>query len=320
MHTISRQQLCHIGYSSLQLPKPQKISVTSDHFHKLNGKWIHVFKLGSNLSIEMFAPSSLWSYKVKVTSEHNTKVRFYSLIEQTMQYMVDIEDKLCQYNLMSGIPTKFIANFKVIILVSKNPTPITISLEPISYRKFNYRCYSARKKMLGHRLIVPYYNHTVIKIREKSLKHALPRFYVSNTEDKTIKVFITQYYLNLSSIITVTTDKQNSYPPYSIKLYPDNHIILKYHIVVKASAGDNAKISVTAIETQSSETYSIIQNDGKNLTNEHQGLELVGQFVLPDGCPDVGLHIYTPYGFSGSIHDNKYKDLAKFKQFDLIYT
>lgn len=126
-----------------------------------------------------------------------------------------------------------------------------------------------------------------------------------------------QYYQSFGALITITNKvrDESKYPPYSVRTNNANR--LRYRIKTFPSAGDEAAITISAIETLSPNTYSVITLNNVKLISHQIGSLVEGIFDLPDDCRDVGLHIYTPYGFSCDIGKDPSTDLAFFEEFVL---
>jgi hypothetical protein len=100
----------------------------------------------------------------------------------------------------------------------------------------------------------------------------------------------------------------------------DKRLVLVYKITCKPSAGNDAELLVSCIETLSKETYSILLDDcKKKLERHHIGREVSGSFALPIGCTDVGLSIETPYGFSCDVGEDITTCLATFEIFRIEF-
>ena len=122
-----------------------------------------------------------------------------------------------------------------------------------------------------------------------------------------------RYFLNLSAILTLSVDVPKiAFPPYSLEVVGRNARLM-YDILLSPSAGEQAEIHISAIKTLSESSYSVLTcQDGSELTRQSKGTRVSGVFELPEGCTNVGLHIWTPFGFSADIGQDPATCLAKF--------
>jgi hypothetical protein len=132
-----------------------------------------------------------------------------------------------------------------------------------------------------------------------------------------------KYHTQLNRLVTlsVQVDSHYAYPPFSVRTAPSSRQVrLNYRIRVSPSAGDNAEITVSGIETTSTQGYAILQTtNGTAIANQHRGQRLEGSLLLPAGVLDVGLELFTPYGFSADIGSDPETSLAHFDVFRITY-
>lgn len=177
------------------------------------------------------------------------------------------------------------------VIQGKRKTSLVPALSPIT-------------KARGHALIAGHNSYQVCLV-------SVPSF------SSSLSISGMRYYLNLCSLLTLSVDVPGiAYPPYSLRVQ-SRRARFVYDILLSPSAGEEAEIHISAIETLSEAAYSILSVNGKELTNISKGTRASGCFILPEGCSDVGLHIWTPLGFSADIGENPATCLAKFIRLEM---
>jgi hypothetical protein len=282
--------------------------------------YLHHFR---SKSTEIPCRNILYTYQVKVTTDSDcTLTAYVSTCQVKMHVGSDIKNRPIVVDVIAGRTKTFVLNFKRLSIVTDAVCKLKIKVTPIryidSYLDINYTLTNNRD---GHLLVtLPRSNHN----------HVLPRvpMYRICSEYKSIphksQYDNIKYTISLASALTITdlVDSLSKFPPYSIKLPQVSGITctLNYRIVIKASEEDNAQVDVTCIEGLSGNRYCILKDvKGENICNTHTGQVLEGTFILYPLPIDVGLHIYTPYGFSGDLSNDMKEDLVKIEKFELSY-
>lgn len=328
MKNISRCNSNHLDVN-IYAPKPKTITIQST-FHAPFGKnHLCLFSLGDNLLAEIPAPSCLWNYKITWRTSKSCYIRFYDAIydatNQTLQYLSNIDDRYCRY---IGNGATFTASFKKLAIITSKPVFLTLTLTPTPKIQTNidYLDFLPKK---GHNRcrVKPEYIDERKNILAYSERHSrarqLPAF--SGLLPAPFDVGSNlSYYFNINSILTITTrcDSNLAYAPYSIRCIESADLIAvcEFDIEIKPCAGDDAEVTVSAIESLSNDSYRVLKDHGgTSLILNFVGKRLKGVFRCPVGCPDIGLHIYTPYGFGDDSRDNCYKKLAIFHNFFISY-
>jgi len=337
MHTIARYKINITNQPEIPSFLPPSVQLRTNRFIKLgHKKYIHIFnhcdQKHKNLITEINLSNNLFSYKIRARlfkdngCKDECQLELYSLIDGRAQHLATCDDKYAKFHLNNAV-VSLRANLKVLYVLTSKKCKIELKIKPVKriIEKWDSFCLTILTN--GHHKLVPRnegLQERAAEISADSISGSLDRqlpVFAENPSGVSLTGLV--YYLELASIITVTTgvDIAYRYPPYSIKLLQGSNIraTLTYSIELKASAGENADVTITAIETLSNNSYAVIQNEGKDLKNQHVGTKAIGSLLLPIGCFDVGLHIYTPYGFSGDTNDDKFKDLAKFLQYKIDY-
>lgn len=295
---------------SLLCPISKETMSTS--YNKQVCGYVHYFQ---DNNCEISCSEVLYSHRVKISTSCPTKLVTYTLTSPTTLHVAsDVHNKLIAKKFKSS--WEFTANYKQLVLVTNKECKLHVTIVPVAYvDNYNSLEYTLTNRKDGH---------LTVKLPTSSCAtKSIPRMLSpGNAPDVTTYCGL-KYCLSMNSILTVTEDvpKELRYPPYSVKLPQVAGVVstLKYRIVVKASEGDNAHVTVTCIESLSRNRYAILKDiKGDNIHNTHVGQVLEGSLKLTL-CPiDVGLHIYTPYGFSGDLGDNPDKDLATIEEFTLL--
>jgi hypothetical protein len=328
MDFLARTEINLTNLTHIHDRKPAAIKVVTHSITNIGKLYIHQFTNNDGLVGELATMSALFGYNVqcRVNSSIPRRVRFYTLIGNQMQYLTTNDGRRAKCRLQIGCQVKFEANFKSILVATDAPCIISITIKATQRQCIDIKNIYGSIFQNGHTTLEPLsrrIRNDAYVIRSLSLANSLPRQLPTLLDPLNVNIQGLVYYLNLATIITITThiEPQYRYPPYSVRLLQVGNLQpqLSYNIILKTSAGDEAAVTITAIETQSNDSYSIIKDGDTKLINQHTGTVATGNFKLPTGCFDVGLHIYTPFGFSGDIHDDKFTDLAKFLQYQIDY-
>ncbi len=284
------------------------------------------FHILSNDSIEYVMESCLTAYKVKVRSNIKTKVRLYTIVKNKLYWLYDIYGDQAYAKLTPCTVKTFVISEKVLAIATDKPCFIEYKVRKLDISILDSKL---NKFILesGHLVIFKCVHRKDKLIKQKHFDHhSLTRYLADRSlEDaKDFKLTNIEYCINLASALSVTDNVENihRYSPFSARLTQSKNYIavLTYNIYTKPSAGDDAEITVTCIESISKNSYALLQGaDGKPISAQITGTRLQGKFDLPIGCIDVGLHIYTPYGFSGDIGDDPNTDLIIFNLFKISY-
>lgn len=287
--------------------------------------YIHVF---STLRAEIATTSCLYNHKVSITSDRKATVTLYTVYNNRLEWLESVNDVYASAVLTKDVSYTFILKFKVLVVTTSKRCQLQVCIDPLSQYTppANYSTFYEN----GHTVVEPPVctereKYIMCKIsKEYSIPRQLPRLPRHSLSPLPVNIEHIAYYLSLASMLTISNkvDIEYRYPPYSVKLIQSSNYqaTLQYDIVLCPSAGQLAEITITAIESISASSYTLIKDkDGKELTHCKQGLRIQGTFLLPIGTPDVGLHIFTPYGFSADAGEDSDATLAQFKEFSINY-
>lgn len=281
---------------------------------KCIGGYAHCFGHGYEIPCD----NLLYSYRVSIESDIPAKIVLYTLTSSDSHHITgDVFNQKAAV-VIEDNEVSFDINFKRLVLVTNKECKLQVKIQPLPYvDSYAYLDYTLVNNRAGH---------LVVKLPESLYtSRPIPRSLCSKAIPPSVNLTGFKYCLTMNSVLTVTEGirKDLRYPPYSVKLPQVNGVTttVKYKISVKTSEGERADVTVTCIESLSRNRYSILKDEqGNNILTKHLGCDLEGSFVLTR-CPvDVGLHIYTPYGFSGDIGDNPNTDLVEFIDFTLSYS
>jgi hypothetical protein len=318
--------------------RPKSICMRTTHTKHMGNKYFHSFPQ------YLIASSCLYSYEVIIISNIKTQIRIYDkfeenlyrLTEKALQFkkngkmsiksphITDYKKGICS-EVWSAIVNNL--NFKEIVMVTKDDCILNVIIRPVSYKEnipFEYSLIEQE----GHYIISPiitndigqlFFDALLLKYQRQSLNYILSNPVV---KDEQVDIKNIQYFLNFTTVVSSTynVNEDYRYPPFSVKVGngTTGSAELSYNIRMKTSAGSSADVKISCIESLSRDSYSILKDaTGKELTASHTGELAVGSFMLPKGIIDIGIHIYTPYGFSGDIGDNPATDLVQFDKFSL---
>ena len=314
-------------------------SMSNALFHKTyelikkNDIYIHIMKdkksncLISQAKSEKHSVSSaaelnvncIFNYKITVMANSDTTITLYTVINDQLEWLETVEDVYATAQLNKNRAHGFICKFKSIVFVTSERCRLNIKIDPQKIILLNKENYIFNNKR-GHSIISV---DEIDNISSISRKNGISRRLNKDIDAFEVSIERMKYYLNLSAILTISNsiDNEYKYLPYSIKLNQSSkhRAILKYDIKLSPSAGDFAEITITAIESLSLDTYSIIKDNDKGLIHSKVGCNVKGEFALPIGTLDVGLHIYTPYGFSADIGQDPNTCLAIFNNLSISY-
>lgn len=327
MKSVSRQSLRHWDIPMTSSHMDDQIYKTA-HRIKYRGKYIHCLRRLQDFicNTEIFMNVETSGYQITWKTTKSTHIRFYTLVSGSLEYLVDISDNFARFVGTSGT---FSSNTKIIGVATTDPVNVIMSWSPRSYKSYiDSPYYTLNSRLQGHQEYSVYNDYKQLSndIKEYSSRHAVPRVLNTYTEAPAPIEFAADliYYLHLDSIITISTNIQTAYrcQPFSVKLEYGSNLtaVIDYQIQLSPCAETAAKITVTAIETVTADSYvNVLDTFGKSLISHHTGCLISGQFSLPVGLTDVGLHIYTPYGYGDDTSKNKYTDLAIFKSYRITY-
>ena len=285
---------------------------------RCNERYVHYFR---SKSIEIPCRNLMYTYNITVTSNKKCSVAVYTATCQAKMHVgCNVSNTSLVFKLRKGISKSFSMNFKRISLVTNIACVLHVSVVPTVYQdSYSLVKYVLTNNQDGHLTVnVPL---VTSEVHTKPFARILHR-YSSVPEPRNYTNI--KYVLNTSSALTSTelVDSSSRYPPYSIRLPQVSGLVcvLRYRILIKASAEDNAEVQVTCIESLSRNRYAVIRDiKGSNISNTHTGQVLEGEFVLSPLPVDVGLHIYTCYGFSGDLGDDMKEDLIHINRFTIEY-
>lgn len=290
-----------------------KTTLKTEHIRHVG--YVHYFRTNS---WEIPCMNLMHSYKFTVKSDKICTAVAYTTSNQTTMYTAsDLYNKHIVLS-VNKHSTSFYVNFKRLALVSNIDCNLEITITPVkyidSYRNLDYNLIDTHD---GHIAIMLPFNLTT------ATSFPLHRMLWPRTfTPPDVKYSNIKYSLNTSSALTITNDVDSNarYYPYSIKLPQLDGLVckLKYKITIKAS---DALTVVTAIESLSHNSYSILKDiKGHAITNSHSSNVLEGEMILMPLPVDVGLHIYTPYGFSGTLGDDNDHTLVVVNKFVISYS
>ena len=327
MKSVSRQSLRYWDVPITSSHMASQIYKTS-HRIEYRGKYIHCLQHLNDFTCntEIFMNAEASGYSINWKSTRSTHIRFYTLVSGSLEYLVDTSDNFARFVGTSGT---FGSNTKIVGVATTDPVNLTITWSPRIYKSYvDSLYYTLSNRLKGHQeySVNSNYKQLSENIKKYSFRHAVPRILNTYNQAPATIEFATDlvYYLHLDSIITLSTNIHTEYrcKPFSVKLQYGTNVaaIIDYQIQLYPCAGNDAKITVTAIETVTADSYvNILDSSGKSFIQHHTGCLIAGQFSLPAGLTDVGLHIYTPYGYGDDTSKNKYTDLAIFKSYRITY-
>lgn len=327
MKTVARQNIClfpvDIGAASYHSTSLR----TSYVFRSEDNRYIHALAECASREASCFirTASCLCDYSISVKSDVDTRLIAYTRVGNGVEWLADSEDRYVKLRMRKGERCTFTAHLKSLAIVTLEECRLTVKMSSVLNPPSPYDGIK-RKTRKGHIKL----KGADPSIRERSQLYGLPpkicRLLYQSPPTPPLGADIRgmMYSLNLSSLITLScsVDVQYMCPPYSVALAKVGgyRAHLSYDIELSPSAGDAAQITLTAIESSSKGSYSIIQDDkGEDITHERQGRRVKGEFLLPALCPDVGIHIHTPYGFSADVGQDPATALAKFHSLSVRY-
>jgi len=321
MKTISRVNTKHLNVDC-QDSLPSKLKLTFDNTTRHKNKFVHSL---DNFNCEIVVPSLTCDYQIKWKCDRETCIRFYNLVDGCFQYLVDSNDSYCRY---IGNHGSFTCKAKILIVATSDIVKLKLCLKACPFKTIFLDNHLQVVNHKGHQTFIPKPEYELLsaKLKKYSLRHSLHRELVHCTivpETIEYNKFLV-YYLNLASLVTITADVDADCrcTPFSVKLITANNLValLEYEIELHTCAGEDAEITVTAIETLAADSYTELKDaQGQIVHSNHKGNLVKGSFRLPIGTTDIGLHIYTPYGYGDDTRQDKYKNIALFKSFKVGY-
>jgi hypothetical protein len=314
MKSVSRLAIEHAPTPNSALPAVI-LSCQTLNTLPIGNKYIHFFHPDQAEVSIVFTDCS---YRVYWKSTKKTTIRFYTLVGNTLQYMVTTQDKFARY---TGKQGSFETTAKILAVATSDDVELVLQLRPIPYKSL---CCESCLELRNHRGHETYqlnarYRSLGAQIKDYSSRHSLDRYLstysvVPESVEYSSKL---EYRLRLDNIITLSArlPSEQRCDPFSVRVkYAANlQATLTYELEVSVENDD--EITVTPIETLGLDSYAKISN----LRRIHTGRYLQGRFVLPVGITDVGLHFYTPYGFGDDSRKDKYNDLLTWKVFKISY-
>lgn len=264
--------------------------------------------------------TALCSYELTITADANVQLRIFN------RYRCNLLEPALELRLKAHQPTTLqVTDLKTWSCYTDEDCLLSILVRPLKkiseddeasvrvvpkegHRRLLLKSLSPQAKKLAHQS----HEQAIVLSPSSASKIVIPTLMINGLK----------YYYSLNSLITLSVDLDQhlSYLPYSIKISNSSPAVLHYRIISSPSSGEDAHVTVTAIETISANRYGIIaDSSNRPLVNHHQGSKLEGSFVLPSGLSDVGLHLYTLYGFSVDVGQNPATDLARFEVFQVTY-
>jgi hypothetical protein len=272
-------------------------------FTKEDNSFFHKFSRDVTYISKML--SSMHSHYITIISDKDTKIKLYTLKSGKPHFLRDVCGNKISRKCIVGLPKSFLVNCKLFIVSTSNRCSLKIVITEVEYiaNKFND------------------YHPTELSVRYRS--GFLPGKNLSLEESIDVKNI--NYFIDMNKLITSTIKVIDKYkhPPYSVVVptLPGKRSKLIYEISCSPSSGDDSNVLVSCIETISKESYSVLLDDSKKkIERYHKGTSAIGEFILPFGCTDVGLILYSPYGFSCEIGENIDNCLATFKTFKIEFT
>ena len=330
MKTVARQSVCLFPVDkSVNKSTMYNNSLTTSYTFRAEGdRYIHALfeQPAQEACCVTRMPTCLCDYAISITSNQDARLIAYTRVAGELEWLADSRDRYVKLQLQKGKKYTFTARLKSLVLVTLEECRLSVKIRSIAEPSSPYEGF-ARKTQKGHVKLIG----VDAVIQERSRRYGLSsevhgllhRRLPAPPMGASIQGM--QYYLRLASLITLSysVDKEYRCPPYSVALAKVDgyRARLSYDIELKPSAGESAVITLTAIESQADDSYSILQDDRrKDISHERQGTRVTGEFLLPVLCPDVGIHIYTPYGFRADIGDDPATSLAKFHTLKICYT
>lgn len=327
MKTVGRQSVClHSVIASQEMPPPISLR-TAYVFRSEDNRYIHAMSAhpSQDAAALVRLSSCDWDYEISVRCTQDTRLIAYTRVNGQLQWAVDTDDHYVKVCLQRGNTYMLCSRLKSLVLVTHQECSLRVRI----------RCIPAASLYESVRR-VSHLGHIVLQGDDSMIRERSERYSLSPTAHQQLharpsmpplpaNVRGMQYSVTLSSLITVSAsvDQQYRCPPYSIALakITGYRAYLSYDISLRPSARDAASITLTAVESLSSESYSILQDeDGKDITRQHQGQRVTGELRLPLLCPDVGIHIYThPYGFSVDVGEDPNTAIATFHTLRVRY-
>lgn len=325
MKSLCRRQIMVTSLQNFPEDILEPLSFFTLRTEKYRDFQIHVFGDGKEIN----TLSCLYNHTVMVKASVNTFVTFYTVINGRLEWLESLNtDLYASAMLQEGIAKTFHLKFKTLVVATNRNCILKIDINVLGKHSMGELDLQVKNKD-GHALVL-YPNSKEVKLMCKiSKENHIPR-QVSLLSKKNVSPFsfnvssVLHYYVNLGSLLTISNDVDTFYRclPYSVNLLQNSgyKARLHYDIVLTPSAGSTADITITAVESLSSNSYTFIQDEeGKALVHAKTGIRVEGTFIFPLGTKDVGLHIYTPNGFSVDVGENPNTALAHFLDFSVSY-
>lgn len=290
---------------------PKKMCFNTQATIRMNDVYFHKTEMGECI----YSPSCMFDYKITISVKNaSTNVKLYTEVNGQLHLLIP------RNHVSQDSPLTVLCVFKTMYIVTSDDCVLRVHLSPKNQEKTKLECHGVTFVLSeGRTKLIMKHN------LNRSQREPLPLQFLPAAELPTLAVSIKgmKYYLNTSSILTLSksVDDNLSYPPYSVQLLRSSKYRAKLSYVLKLKTSEEfAKIIISAISSLTSDTYTTIKKDDTNedLANAHIGNTVSGSFILPVGCLDVGLHIYTPYGFSGDIED-PFVNLCVFETLNISY-
>lgn len=293
------QPHCVTSYPLCLEQVPALIVARTVKLHRMrNSMYLHVLSEDISGSVSLLSKVC-----VRVISGENGRVELYNISAGCAHIITDV----CY------------CSFKKLAIVTANVCLLEVEV------KYSKQCYfhSHPVRISAGRTLSLAPNPSPVSER-LPLSPFFPLSSSSSSESPlTVKAVGMKYYLDVSALLTLSVDMTElSYPPYSLRLdrSQTHRARLSYEIDLSPSEGEDAVITITAIETLGGGSYSpLVDEEGKELINTDKGTRIAGSFLLLPLCSDVGLHIFTPYGFSADIGQDPATSLAHFRMLEVEY-
>lgn len=297
MKTLSRQSLKELPNEYVAQPRTYLLTTTKCKRH--GKKYRHWF---SGTTEVYLSPGD---YEVSWHAEPAAAINWYTVIDNRLEYLATADDRFARYH--STKKGKFRMIGKGWAVMTDRPCRLTV------------RC-STTNLLFQWKADL----NLAAKIYAYSKRHSISRCLPSctsppNNFDVSGEL---EYFLGLTTVTTASETVEGRYQcsPFCVKITTGNNLRTKlsYDLTVLC-ADETATVRVTAIEGNSTTTYIDITDDNGVLSRSHQAPRLTGFFYLPVGCQDVGLHLYTDYGFGGDSNIDKYHGYITYHRFSITY-
>lgn len=297
MKTLSRQSLKELPNAYVVTPRTYSLTTTKCKRH--GKKYRHWFNGMTEVDLQ---PGD---YEVSWTADPPAAINWYTVIENRLEYLATADDSFARYRRTKNGKFRMIG--KGWSVMTDRPCKLTV------HCKTTHLLFQWKADLNLAAKIVAY-------SKRHSISRALPSYNITPESFEVSREM--EYFLGLTSVTTASEMIEDKYQcsPFCVKLLTGSNLRAKlcYDLSV-CCADETATVKVIAIEGNSKTTYLDIIGDEGVLENTHQAPRLTGTFYLPIGCRDVGLHLYTDYGFGGDSDIDKYHGYITYHKFSIEY-